>query len=63
MELTTSPPTTELSIPRICRDCGTPFDIEPDEAQWFVDAHLSLPRRCPACRRRRRLSTETGGAA
>jgi len=39
---------------RTCRDCGSPFSIEPEEEDWFRREGLSSPKRCPRCRTARR---------
>lgn len=39
---------------RVCRDCQSPFSIEPEEEDWFRREGLTLPKRCGRCRAARR---------
>jgi len=39
-----------------CCDCGSSFIWSAGEQKYFLSKHLSPPRRCPKCRRRRRLT-------
>ncbi|MFW6105163.1 MAG: zinc-ribbon domain containing protein [Chloroflexota bacterium] len=43
-----------------CVDCGTGFILTPGERQFYLDRKLNLPKRCPACRRRRRQGASHG---
>lgn len=38
-----------------CVECGQSFDITVGESLYFHQHHLNLPRRCPACRKQRRM--------
>ena len=40
----------------ICCDCRSSFLWSAGEQKYFLSKHLSRPRRCPKCRRRRRLT-------
>ena len=39
---------------RICADCAATYLLSAAAARWYAARSLSLPRRCPACRLRRR---------
>ena len=39
----------------ICTECGQPFDITVGEREYLLQKNLSLPRRCPICRKLRKL--------
>lgn len=43
-----------------CSDCNEEFLLTEDEARWFLNKGWSLPKRCLACRRRRRAQRPTG---
>ena len=43
---------------RTCRDCSEEFVIVENEAKWFEDRDMQLPKRCPNCRRKRRAERE-----
>ncbi|MEO7190065.1 MAG: zinc-ribbon domain containing protein [Vicinamibacterales bacterium] len=47
---------------RLCLDCTTPFTVTEGEAAFFEAKQLSLPRRCPDCRRARRAERAISGA-
>jgi rubrerythrin len=38
----------------VCKDCGTVFNFTIGEQAYYLAKMLSTPRRCPACRKRRR---------
>lgn len=38
-----------------CIDCGTPFEITPDDQKFLDDFEVPAPKSCPECRLRRRL--------
>lgn len=42
------------SIRKTCRDCGEPFGITKAERVFFESRGLTLPKRCPACRKARK---------
>ncbi len=46
-----------------CLDCGADFTFTVGEQLYFASKKLSVPKRCPACRRKRRSSIvpENGG--
>lgn len=37
-----------------CKDCGNPFYITYDEEKWYTNKGLNIPKRCKACRNKRR---------
>lgn len=39
-----------------CCDCNRPFPFSAGEQVFFASKQLSQPKRCPSCRRKRRLS-------
>lgn len=43
-----------------CIDCGVEFEFEVGEQEYFKDRGLSKPKRCPACRKARRLRIQGG---
>ena len=44
---------------RTCIDCASEYVMEQGEYNWFVThPELELPRRCPACRRAKRMAKE-----
>ena len=40
----------------ICAECGNDFTFEAGEQQFFKNKGLIEPKRCPACRARRKAS-------
>ena len=40
----------------ICCDCGQPFVFSSGEREFYYARGLASPRRCPACRQKRRLA-------
>jgi DNA-directed RNA polymerase subunit RPC12/RpoP len=40
----------------VCIDCNEPFHFSIGEQLYFKAKQLSTPKRCPRCRRRRRLT-------
>lgn len=44
-----------------CVDCGSNYILTVGEQQFFRDAKLHLPKRCPTCRARRRKQEQSGG--
>jgi len=40
----------------ICQDCGKPFVFKAGEAQFYWSKGLSIPKRCPQCRLKRKLT-------
>ena len=41
---------------RICQNCKTDFNIEPDDLGFYVKMSVPLPTFCPDCRRQRRFA-------
>ena len=41
-----------------CVDCGNRFELSYGEQRYFREHHLELPKRCPACRSRRRAERD-----
>jgi hypothetical protein len=42
----------------ICKDCGEPFSMEKSEIEFYENKGLQQPKRCPVCRRKRRIEIE-----
>jgi len=38
----------------VCVDCGAPFVFSVGEQRYFLSKGLSIPKRCPNCRHKRR---------
>ena len=38
----------------ICKDCKQPFTMEAGEILWFEKRNMEQPKRCPACRKKRK---------
>jgi DNA-directed RNA polymerase subunit RPC12/RpoP len=53
----------EASMTITCIDCGETFDFTHGEQAYFRSKQLSEPKRCPKCRRIRRLSIVPDEAA
>ena len=47
-------PIQHADLHRDCRDCERPFVVSVTEQNWFRERRMSVPRRCPDCRRERR---------
>lgn len=45
---------------RICWYCHQPFHLSLGEQQFFLSRGLKTPRRCPACRQRRKADPYDG---
>ena len=45
---------------RTCVECGASFDILDTERRHFIQLGMQLPRRCPTCRRLRKLMSTSG---
>lgn len=39
-----------------CKDCGETFEMTTEEQAWYADKKYDLPKRCPACRKKRRAA-------
>lgn len=37
-----------------CKDCNDPYYITYDEEKWYTDRGFNIPKRCKACRNKRR---------
>lgn len=44
--------TTDMK--EICRDCGEEFTITSGEQKFYQDHHWEFPKRCKACRDKRK---------
>jgi hypothetical protein len=42
----------------VCKECGKPFNMSPKEQEFFISKHLELPKRCPECRKARKVARE-----
>ena len=45
---------SEVKITRKCKeqDCKQEFSISQEEANWYIEKQLAMPKRCPDCRNR-----------
>jgi DNA replicative helicase MCM subunit Mcm2 (Cdc46/Mcm family) len=41
-----------------CRDCGTEFSVDEKEQKWFESKGLQMPKRCKACRDKRKQNNK-----
>jgi hypothetical protein len=39
---------------RRCVDCDQQYELDAGQIAWFVQREFALPKRCTACRQRRR---------
>jgi DNA-directed RNA polymerase subunit RPC12/RpoP len=39
-----------------CVDCGAEFELSAEEMKWYEDKGFTLPKRCPECRKQRKLN-------
>nr|NIV35006.1 hypothetical protein [Anaerolineae bacterium] len=46
---------------RECVTCGRKYTLSDDEQRFYAARGLLLPKRCPACRSRRRREQDSGG--
>lgn len=51
----TDPENLRLYKRVLCTECGQDFDITEGEARYFQQHGLAIPRRCPTCRKLRKL--------
>ncbi len=51
----TNPEDLRIRQTVLCSECGRSFDITEGEYKYFQQHGLALPRRCPTCRRLRKL--------
>lgn len=47
---------TDISKIIVCRDCGTSFNFSKAEQKFYEQHELSMPKRCPCCRNKRKAS-------
>jgi hypothetical protein len=47
-------PIRRRDLARICRDCDRQFIVTASEQDFFRARELSIPNRCPDCRKQRR---------
>ena len=47
----------------VCEDCGEEFPVYVPEYDFYKEKNYSLPKRCPACRSKRKAETEKRQAA
>ena len=45
----------QVGISITCVDCGLPFAFTANEQKFFADKGLSMPKRCPSCRKWRKF--------
>lgn len=43
----------------VCADCGAAFEFPPDEQKLFAERAFAAPKRCRACRARKRRRATT----
>ncbi len=41
-----------------CKDCGKNFLFSIDEQEYFKDMDFEQPKRCPACRKRKKAKSQ-----
>jgi hypothetical protein len=41
-----------------CRDCKKVFAMSDDDRKWYTSHDLSIPKRCSACRKRRKAESK-----
>lgn len=41
-----------------CKECGEKFSITVEEKKWYAEKGYKLPKRCPACRYKRRQAAQ-----
>ena len=46
-----------------CIECQEHFILTPGEIQFYLDRQLHIPKRCPTCRKARRVTTPVPGWA
>lgn len=46
---------TDLVAEVVCPDCGAAWGVCREEREWYLSKGWNLPKRCPDCRRRKRL--------
>jgi len=44
----------------VCVDCHKPFLFTGGERRFYADKKLQFPKRCPACRAKRKASIDSG---
>ncbi len=50
----------EKNVETVCVDCKKNFIIEQGEVLFYESKGLKLPKRCPECRKARKLQTQDG---
>ena len=51
----TAPENLQVCRTNLCTECGKPFHITVGEHKYYAQHNLSDPKRCPACRKLRKL--------
>jgi hypothetical protein len=49
-----------IDLRKYCADCSAPFVLTKKDQEFFASRKLELPRRCPECRKARKLLRHTG---
>lgn len=44
---------------QVCKDCGNEFTITVSEQNFYESRELALPKRCEACRKARKMATNS----
>ena len=44
---------------KICKDCGGYFWLDDDGEEWFREKNMTPPKRCPECRKKRKMLPTT----
>ena len=62
MDQLTEAERNEVHIIETCKesDCGQQFEITVGEKNWLEQKGMTLPKRCKACRSRRKAMRERG---
>lgn len=50
----------EVSMKRICKECGKEFELVPDEIKFYKSKNLALPKRCKECRDKNKAEKRSG---
>lgn len=45
----------------MCLECGSEFAFEVGEQRFYDEHDLVVPKRCPACRKRRKREADSNG--
>jgi hypothetical protein len=46
------------AITKTCKECSEPFELSPQDQQWFESKELHQPTRCKPCRQQRKQEAQ-----